>query len=203
MKCTSCGVEVPDDAKFCSNCGSSFEYMKQDSEEVKVEVINTVYCRNCGVRLSEGEVSCTNCGTSIKTSVKPKLVLASWGTRFLAWLIDMIILGFFLAWVRLPGYVLLPVLRWIPFVDLGTNNLIYFLYWMLMEGIYGQSIGKMVMKIKTIKLDNKPIDLTYAAIESIGKAFLLPIDCIIGWILYGNKNQRLFNHISETIVVKA
>ena len=71
-----------------------------------------------------------------------------------------------------------------------------------MEGIYGQSIGKMAMKIKVTKLDGKPVDLKYAAIESIGKAFLLPIDCIIGWILYKDKNQRLLNYISETIVVK-
>ena len=71
-----------------------------------------------------------------------------------------------------------------------------------MDGIYGQSLGKMVMKIKVTKLDGKAVDLLSAAIESIGKAFLLPIDCIIGWILYGNKNQRLFNYISETIVVE-
>jgi uncharacterized RDD family membrane protein YckC len=71
-----------------------------------------------------------------------------------------------------------------------------------MEGVYGQSLGKMVMKIKVTKLDGTPIGLPSAAIESIGKAFLLPIDCIIGWLLYGDTNQRLFNYISETIVVE-
>ena len=70
-----------------------------------------------------------------------------------------------------------------------------------MEGIYGQSLGKMIMKIKVTKLDGRSVDLPHAAIESIGKAFLLPIDCIIGWLLYGDKNQRLFNYISETLVV--
>ena len=72
-----------------------------------------------------------------------------------------------------------------------------------MEGLYGQSLGKMVMKIKLTKLDGQPINLPSAAIESIGKAFLLPIDVIIGLILYENKKQRLFNYLSETLVAKS
>jgi len=73
---------------------------------------------------------------------------------------------------------------------------------MLMEGSSGQSIGKKVMRIKVMQVNNKPVDLAHAAIESLGKAFLLPIDCIIGWLLYPIKRQRLFNYISETIVVR-
>jgi uncharacterized RDD family membrane protein YckC len=72
---------------------------------------------------------------------------------------------------------------------------------MLMDGIFGQSIGKMIMKIKVTKLDGKPLDLMHAAIESVGKAFLLPLDCIIGWFVYEKKRQRLFNYVSETIVI--
>lgn len=198
MKCPSCGLEVPDDTRFCSNCGSSMDHAKKGVEEVKA-----VYCRNCGEKLPEGTVFCTNCGTSIKGPVKTGLERADWGKRFVAWLIDMIILGFILGWISLPGYVLLPGLRWVPFIDFGTKNVIHFLYWMFMEGIYGQSIGKIIMRIKVTKLDGNPVDLPHAAIESVGKAFLLPVDCIIGWILYSNEKQRLFNYISETIVVKA
>jgi hypothetical protein len=36
----------------------------------------------------------------------------------------------------------------------------------------------------------------------VGKAFLLPLDLLLGWILYPRRRQRLFNHISETIVIK-
>jgi hypothetical protein len=35
-----------------------------------------------------------------------------------------------------------------------------------------------------------------AAVESVGKAFLLPLDCLLGWIL------RIFNYLSETIVIR-
>ena len=73
---------------------------------------------------------------------------------------------------------------------------------MMIEGIYGQSIGKMIMKLKIIRLNGGRMGMSQAAVESIGKAFLLPLDCLIGWLLYPDKKQRLFNYISETIVIK-
>jgi uncharacterized RDD family membrane protein YckC len=74
-----------------------------------------------------------------------------------------------------------------------------------MEGTSGQSIGKMAMGLKVTKTDGSPATLMDSAIQSFGKTFLLPIDCIIGWILESckEKKQRLFSMISNTIVVKA
>jgi hypothetical protein len=51
-------------------------------------------------------------------------------------------------------------------------------------------------------LDGSEIGMGKAALESVGKAFLLPLDCILGWILYPRRRQRIFNYISETIVIK-
>jgi uncharacterized RDD family membrane protein YckC len=87
-------------------------------------------------------------------------------------------------------------------MDFGASNVIYFLYWMLSEGIYGQSIGKMIMRIRMTQMDGKVPNMGQAAIESIGKAFLLPIDVIVGWIFYSKRRQRLFNYLSNTIVVR-
>jgi hypothetical protein len=41
-----------------------------------------------------------------------------------------------------------------------------------------------------------------AAIESFGKVFLLPIDFLVGYFMYKEKNQRLFNYLSDTVVVR-
>ena len=73
-----------------------------------------------------------------------------------------------------------------------------------MEGIYSQSIGKMVMRLKVTRIDGSTVTLVEAAIGSFGKAFLLPIDCIIGWVAESckEKKQRLFNMLAKTIVVK-
>jgi hypothetical protein len=51
-------------------------------------------------------------------------------------------------------------------------------------------------------LGGRKIDTKSAVIESIGKAFLLPIDVVLGWIFTNDKRQRIFNRITNTIVVK-
>ena len=167
------------------------------------------YCRNCGAQLSEGAAFCQKCGTKVHAVVKANL--AGWGERIIAWIIDMIALGIIISPIKLLVTVAWPSLnwapdflpRWIPFVDLGTDNLIYFLYWTFLEGTNGQSIGKMILKIRVTQITGEPVDIPHAAIQSIGKAFLLPIDLLIGWILYPHRKQRLFNYISETIIVRS
>ena len=39
-------------------------------------------------------------------------------------------------------------------------------------------------------------------ISSLGKAFFLPLDVLFGWILTNEKRQRVFNRLSDTIIVK-
>jgi hypothetical protein len=46
------------------------------------------------------------------------------------------------------------------------------------------------------------VDLKTAAIESFGKAFLLPLDVLFGWIFTNRNRQRIFNRASNSIVVK-
>jgi uncharacterized RDD family membrane protein YckC len=95
-----------------------------------------------------------------------------------------------------------PALQWIPFIHMGLDNVVYCLYWTVMEGIKGQSVGKMALRIRVTTRNGAPVDLAHAAIQSGDKAFLLPLDCIVGVLLYPTERQRLFNYISETLVVK-
>jgi len=163
------------------------------------------YCRNCGKEMAEGAAYCPACGARVE---RLELALASWGERFIAWLIDMVLMGVLLAWFALPGFRWIPeawrgaVPGWIPFVDFGLRNVVHFLYWTILEGMYGQSVGKMAMRIRVADLDGGHIDVGRAAVQSIGKAFLLPLDCIIGWIMYPVRRQRLFNNLAETVVIK-
>jgi uncharacterized RDD family membrane protein YckC len=169
------------------------------------------YCKNCGAQLTEDAAFCQNCGAPVRGPSRPMFTVANWGERFVAWLIDIIVIGIFLIPFRLfswlfgwPNFALPSLffpLNWTPLAWLGLDSIVYFFYWTIMEGTYGQSIGKMVMQLKVTRLEGQPIDIGYAAIESLGKAFLLPIDCIVGWLLYSN--QRLFNFISETKVVRS
>ncbi|MCD6089424.1 RDD family protein [Candidatus Bathyarchaeota archaeon] len=173
------------------------------------------YCEKCGAKIPEDAVFCPNCGAPVRAYWRRRLETAGWGERFVAWMIDIIVVGVLLAlfkWYFLwLGFVWFKIIdfskafifmRGIPFIDVGFDNIVYFLYWTFTEGICGQSIGKIVMKMKVTRLDGGKISMMQAAVESIGKAFLLPIDCLIGWLLYSKKQQRLFNYISETIVIK-
>ena len=54
MKCNSCGMEVPDDKKFCPKCGTSLS----SSEVHKMGRV----CDNCGEEIPAGTKFCPNCG---------------------------------------------------------------------------------------------------------------------------------------------
>jgi len=135
------------------------------------------------------------------------LHLAKWSARFWAWLVDVILIILFLNIVRgiFDPFWKLPLLwdygHWEIFA-IGFETVFFFLYWTVMEGFRGQSIGKMVMNLKVVNRDGTKIHYGTAAIESIGKAFLLPLDCLIGWLAMPNTKLRVFNRISNTIVIK-
>jgi uncharacterized RDD family membrane protein YckC len=154
-----------------------------------------VYCKSCGKEIADDADFCPACGARQNVS---ELVLATWGERFLAFIIDAILVGMVAGIIR-PAY---WVPHSMPFIDLGVNNVLLFLYWAFLEGTQGQSLGKKVMRIKVVDLQGGAIDMSKSLYQAIGKAFLLPLDVIIGWLMYPEKQQRLFNYLSGTIVVK-
>jgi len=137
------------------------------------------------------------------------LYLAKWSARFWAWLVDVILVILFLNIVRgiLDPVWELPLLwdfgHW-EILSVAFETIFFFLYWTVMEGFdgRGQSIGKMVMNLKVVNRDGSKISYRKAAVESFGKAFLLPFDCLIGWLAMPGTKLRVFNRISNTIVIK-
>jgi len=94
-----------------------------------------------------------------------------------------------------------------PFRNVGPFNylissLVFTAYWTYFESTSGQSIRKKILHLKTTGLQGKNIDLKTAVLESLGKAFLLPLDVVLGWIFTNDKRQRIFNRASNTIVIK-
>ncbi len=137
------------------------------------------------------------------------LYLAKWSARFWAWLIDFILIILFLNIVRgilqpiSPINPLWDYKHWDLF-EIGFQTLFFYLYWTIAEGYGGQSIGKMVMNLKVVNRDGSKLKYEVAAVESLGKAFLpvLILDCLIGWFAMPGSKLRLFNRISNTIVIK-
>ena len=138
----------------------------------------------------------------------PELTLARWSTRFWAWLVDFIIVAVAIEIIFAIVYAPLafsqgvqnnPALGGVKF---AVQSLLFFGYWLYFESTTGQSIGKKLLKIKTTNLLCNLPSTKSAAIQSFGKAFLLPIDVFFGWIFTNEKRQRLFNRASDTIVIK-
>lgn len=157
------------------------------------------FCKECGSEVPEGAAYCPKCGT--KVGYKYPFVLASWGDRVIAYIIDVFIVGI-ISSIIFPFSMGMGMNWAVPFINLGGRSVLYFLYWTVIEGMYGQSLGKMVMKIEVIDINGGPIDYGKSAIQAVGKAFLLPLDLILGWFLSSELEQRFFNMISDTIVVK-
>jgi uncharacterized RDD family membrane protein YckC len=151
-------------------------------------------------------------GSEEPASSNQEILLAKWSNRFFAWLIDFVIvqvvLGVVLAAAAFPFWFAGDFDRWFgpgPFdgpVRYAITSTAFFAYWTFFESTRGQSIGKMVLKIKTVDLAGRPAGTRSVAIQSFGKAFLLPLDVILGWIFTNDKRQRIFNRASDTVVVK-
>src|ERR671918_2918069 len=142
-----------------------------------------------------------------------EIKLARWTERFIAWLIDFVIVSIGLAVL----FAILSIPFWIYYttaeeVDERFNglqpfhyliaSLVFFLYWTYFESTTGQSIGKRVMNLRTTNLNGTVAERKKVALAAIGKAFLLPFDVVLGWIFTNEKRQRIFNRVSNTIVIK-
>jgi uncharacterized RDD family membrane protein YckC len=147
------------------------------------------------------------------------------GIRFVATLIDVIIAGILAAFVVLPmqtpgqiSVMNVTNTATVPTVSVSPNPLaglagtisvlIFFVYYFVLEGAYGQTVGKMAVKIKVLRDDGSKISYADAAARNI----LRPIDLIpfivpylLGAILMWSSDtkQRLGDRVAHTVVVKA
>jgi len=140
---------------------------------------------------------------------QPEITLARWSTRFWAWLLDIVIVMtaaeiiFSIAYAPLAfneGIQQNPALGAVKY---AVQSLMFFAYWTYFESNTGQSIGKKLLKIKTTDMAGNIANVKNVAIQSFGKAFLLPIDLFFGWIFTNDKRQRLLSRAANTIVIRA
>ncbi|MDH3611253.1 MAG: RDD family protein [Nitrosopumilus sp.] len=136
-----------------------------------------------------------------------ELLIARWFDRFVAWLIDFIIISV----ISIAIFALIfgaTNLEWNENIMFSEStsyipaSLLFFVYWIISEYKGGQSIGKKIIHLKVVNIKGKSTPLLGIIISSFGKSFLLPIDVILGLIFTNQKRQRIFNKISDTIVIK-
>src|SRR3972149_11373732 len=115
----------------------------------------------------------------------------SWLPRLGAWLIDVIIIGV-VAWIIswFFPFPMMNMMDWnrLSWMNMAGNGIISLIYWSILES-NGQSIGKKALGLRLVKTNGKKASLTDAAISAFGKAFLLPLDWLIGVLARPGKKQ--------------
>jgi uncharacterized RDD family membrane protein YckC len=128
------------------------------------------------------------------------------GRRFVAWLIDVLITG----------------LAWVPFADIDSDNGVYsiswrgmdfavpvlitFVYFVLLEGVAGATIGKFVLGIRVRGADGSRIGVGAAAVRNLARAvdaFPYVIPYLVGAIAVRSSDtkQRLGDRWAKTVVI--
>ncbi|MDY1590845.1 MAG: RDD family protein [Methanofastidiosum sp.] len=180
---------------FCGKCG-------------KGNPIGAKFCENCGATLDEAPVKQQ---TTYATGNWLSHEHAGFLPRFVAWIIDTIILGIVVRIIAIPfgtsysyGY------------DMGYNTgfnlggigtaitvLISLAYYVYLDGMQGATIGKKVMKLKVVGTNGAmPIGLGPGAIRWLIK--MIPLLNLVAyiWILFDAEKQGLHDKIANTFVVK-
>ena len=197
-------------------------------------------CGLCGTLASPGAEYCVACGEALKRKTSPieqqpqapptynpslrvepptafatALPYQGVAIRFVAQLVDVIILGFVFWLLGFTGagtitidaataqVTISPLFGLLMLIDV----IIAFLYFTVLEGWNGQTVGKMVVKIKVVrKEDNSSISYGEAAIRTILRIidlipFIAPylLAAVLIWSSEGK--QRLGDRVAHTVVV--
>ena len=74
-------------------------------------------------------------------------------------------------------------------------------YSTLLEGHAGQTLGKIMFRLKVVSLSNEKLTYDAAAVRNFGKCFLLPIDLLLGLRLKDKRFIKVFDKYSRTTVI--
>ena len=141
------------------------------------------------------------------SGMSSKIIIAKWTDRFLAWLIDFIIVSIISTSVIFASFGTIDYefeedVFWAKSTQYIPTSILFFAYWTILEYKTGQTIGKKILNLKVVNIYGKKPDLKGIIISSFGKSFLLPIDVVLGWFLTNKKRQRIFNKLGDTLIVK-
>ena len=87
----------------------------------------------------------------------------------------------------------------------GLGTVLFFAYFIYFEAEYGQTIGKMVMKIVVVTEDGAPLSYRESIIRTLLRIIdALPFFYLIGLIaiLLTDRKQRLGDLVADTVVVE-
>jgi len=136
-----------------------------------------------------------------------KIIIAKWTDRFLAWLIDFVIMSIVSTAVIFTTFGTIDFetaedVFWAEGMHYIPSSIMFFTYWVVLEYKTGQTVGKKILNLKATDMSGGRPSLKGVILSSFGRSFLLPIDVALGLVLTNEKRQRIFNKLGDTLVVK-
>ena len=175
MQCKVCGQDNPPEAGFCGNCGAVLATTAEPATPTAVPAPPMVAP---GVQAE---------------------YMGFW-IRFVAAVIDAVILGAVSAILALPAFL---DLMFLPLRFLWLFG--PWLYFWLFTGLKGQTPGKMLLGIKVVDAQGEKPGLGIAALREIVGRFISSVVFCLGylWIAIDEEKRGWHDSIASTHVVKA
>ncbi len=191
-KCTYCGTPASPGARYCESCGSPLPATSRPPEASTAQPAPSY---------------------AVPGAATPYQGVA---IRFVQFIIDAVIYGIISSVVTVPFSSAISIDQTTGAVSIGPvyavvavlSFIIELLYFTLLLGYFGQSVGMMAVKIKVVREDDFS-KISYGA--AFVRTILLIIDAIpfvipylLGAILIwtSDKKQRLGDRVAHTVVIK-
>ena len=191
MICSECDLENPESAKFCKKCGKRLELTDKNSEEISEN--REKYTPHSRDQLTIYREADTQQNQKNEEQEKNKNNLRK---RFFAYFIDyffvMGLFEFINSWV---------IIRYGPRFIFSTLNLMFFIYFLIAEFKYKNTIGKTFINVITIGKDSntKPSSIVTVLLSLIKSVpLLLFFDVFFGFFI--NRRDGKFIRVSEKVL---
>jgi uncharacterized RDD family membrane protein YckC len=184
------------------------------------------YCQNCGKEVTPDSAFCASCGARVSSAfgspplsgidalIKEKAAQEYWIRRFLAFVIDAVVvfaaIALFVALVSIPpillGYVpgTLP-LNWLAAGAFSALfSLIFLVYFVVAETAYGRSIGKHFLGLKVATTAGRNPEVGASFIRNLSKIYwaLLFLDVAVGLATSKDYKEKFSDRYTRLSVVQ-
>ncbi len=197
-KCAQCGTPASPGAQFCAACGATLTGQSAHPSQQAPSAVQP-----------QPTYQAPAYYTGTPTPYQGVAI------RFVAILIDYLIIGVISGILAIPLLVAaiavnvtngnVSAVSLGPIVALSVVGLVvWFLYFTLLEGRYGQTVGKMALSIKVVReADGAPIDYGEAAVRTVLRIIDGLFDYLVGaiFIWTSDEKQRLGDRVAHTVVV--
>jgi uncharacterized RDD family membrane protein YckC len=186
-----------------------------------------MFCSKCGATVAEGATFCPACGQAVggvavpayAATPRPLVVYAGFWLRFVAWIIDRVLLGVVTRIVLFPLFgfsAMRMILRGHPNPEdlaplIGTLGRLFavgfvldWLYYALMESsVWQATLGKKTLGLRVTDLQGNRISFGRASGRFFGR-IISGLTLFIGYIMAGftEKKQALHDIIAGCLVIR-